>query len=502
MPRTIAFDDWRRGHHGDLDPRLAPQGSWHGLNMVVTEDGLICPRPGLKAATTSGATLPAAGDVWGVHYQPVTARELIVVAGDTVFYATNDTDENLDFTEIDQLDAEPTDICRFEFVDPLHVYMVSPGEGLYHIDLEGTVSLTKITFDDDVLVPVPAGYCLRVFGNRLYVGGDEDGTDPDVVRYSDASDFDVFQTTSAFQVGVHFPAFTMQVVRGRLLIGGRGGGWYSLTDAVDAGGALRRVGSIVSYWGQSGDRPMMQTNGATFDEFGFGSGLPAHLRIGGTVHGDFSYANRDIIFHSTSTREGVWRSHGAWCAITMPEPGDTISGPMTRFATDRYLFATFIDDTIGFAWLQAGLNRPGRPDDPYGDIADLGDEDPLPASLTTPEVATEKSETLQVRAVIVCFDGFNYDSNPGGEDDTGLECSFTVEVNVHDREGNAPAEVKTDAFALSTAEFDTAGSGRRWSMTGGRGWGTSFKVKVTDIVGVKLDRILVVVETRAEEGHA
>lgn len=486
MP-TVHFNDFSGGHWGSLDPRRARPGMWHMENMVVTEDGLCCVRPGFKYASVSGNP---SGAVWGLHYQPVTGKEGLAVVGSTV-YRIAEVDGALTFTALtNNLDAEPTETVRFDFADPTMVYLTSAGDGVYVANLN-TNAVTQI--QDAAPADVPGGYCIRAHGDRLFVGGDDD----EVIAYSEATDYSSFEGN--FSHGYFFPAYTLQTVRDRLLIGGAGKGWWSLSGTVDTG-SMRHVADLspgkdqmvvrddmerIWYFLQQDERGLVVTNGSTWDVDSYG-----HLQPPDTdIHGAFSYGNRDIVYlcDINGGTSGYWRSHEAWSLLNIDD-ADVFKGHLTRWASNLFLCAVKDGSTNKWAWLQCGTIRPGYPADTYADAGDIGSTDPVEGFLETREWYDPQGRNVKVNRVAVDCVLYNYDAGGGGT--SGMK----VTVVGRERWGDTSKESSGQSQYRTTTGLSSEPTGTRRRLVfgaGDQGPTGGFTVQLSEIKGAKIADVIV-----------
>jgi hypothetical protein len=68
MPATVRFDDFSRGHAGDVDRSRATKGQWFGRDVMLYIDGLVGPRPPIRPIALTPiptiVTPPIDGMLW------------------------------------------------------------------------------------------------------------------------------------------------------------------------------------------------------------------------------------------------------------------------------------------------------------------------------------------------------------------------------------------------------------------------------------------------------
>lgn len=486
----VVYDDFSGGDYGEIGGAKAPKGSFHAMNMFVTADGFLCPRPGWKNQTPSN--MPT-GKVLALAPTEVGTRSPMFVIGNTV-YTHDPAGTNL-ATSIGTFDVTPT-LAMHPKRGTTEFYVAIPGDKSYMID-----PVAPAVSD---LVGSPAGIEIEVYGERLIVAL---GTNR--IQFSAAADFNTWPAENFIDVGDGWAVTAMREQNNHLTLF-KSRGKHIMTGVPGVNPTLRRAERSlgVIHAGQMlTDQqdmiwyiPSFRENPASFD--GASSRQIDYLRELNTVRdgdqtpplvrgvaesmGDRSPstvvitqgggANIMLLFHN-----GIWTRHRTSVNISgMVRGGNTgdfylTDGGATGVAGKIYVNA-FLFNRMGFT--TDGLFQPG--DD---------STTPLDAYVTFPQFWAPDGTEIKVEEVIVDFEKFN----------TGSATNNHFDIQI-DMIGRIPVG-KGDASPV-TYSWDEAGSGAGASIGNSKrdrkvqgvksAYASGYELSLKNVKGVKIKPITVV----------
>jgi hypothetical protein len=133
------------------------------------------------------------------------------------------------------------------------------------------------------------------------------------------------------------------------------------------------------------------------------------------------------------------------------------------------------------------VTRPNFASDSYGTAPSAS-----LCSFTMPEFFAKENEELTVRAVTVDFTKYDHGNS--------VDNSLTINVTPKSLFGAGDGTAQTSAWSEDEDEATTAGELDRVTANFSFDWGTSFTVGISNIYGVAIRRICVLVDTRPMQG--
>lgn len=452
------------------------------------------------AGATVSITAPVSGTLWALFYIGVAdTGALAVVIDDGVYLTDNDTDFTL--TLIDTLAATPTIPVCFTMYDPnTQVYLTNLEDATYCLSVTGQ-TLTQILNK--------GGIACFLWKDRLYVMGVRDETPPAgpwTVFYSDAAAFSTF-AGSFMSLGYHWDGYAFAAIGNNLFMGTRSEGWWALTGGSPDTGTLRLLHpgdaphkqqcvvtehGMTWFWREgydgatgidleAGTAKLGAHNGSVWetDEW-------AHLELAGERFGVFSGRHRHVVFIS-DTDQGVIRSYGAWSYHDFDV--DLTGHVCDTNTSDRVVLGGEVGDTVHkFYSLDLSLNRPGFVSDGRAGPGDASDAC-LDAHFSTKLWLHPSADEVAVRRVVVEFVKW----------DTGAVVTevpqtnhMDIVVSTYGRNGNAGFDDETIAWDEAADQATTSGVEDRISKNfGANGFGGGFQIRVENMRGVAIRRIVV-----------
>lgn len=495
---TVSYDTWTGGEFGTIAPDLASQGSWTGENMVVYRDGHVGPRPGLRRVPLTEAPT---GEIQGLGFVPTSDADdpsMWFIIGDKVYLFRHAGSRLAVSTTGDDLDdpiPEGGFVWWKESTRQLlgKTFIVTPdGEGY------------KIGMTDQSLVDVPGmdgdghgGKDIETYKDRLlYV---QDGATSTRIWYSEAADYDTWPVINYFDVGASWPVGQIMEFRDGLAIFTNSGIWL-LTGTLPETAVLRRVSDSLP----PRNRSIVKTNDDMFYipntrnapvAYSGSSGEENMLRhlenwkasVTSDVTGVQVYGNRDVLFLSSAS-EMLWRKNNSW---TRHKFSVDVGPYMTRYYDDNAMLTDGGGPSASpqFYTLTMNLDRPAFVSD---GLAAPGDDSntPLNAWLQVPDYFSENGDEVRVRSVIVDFVAY----------DTGTTATNNFRVRVEGlarfRLPGTGQSVAEDTWTEPTDSSTTTGVRKRFvANVGQSSYNGGYRLKLLDVRGVKIDRIVVDVET-------
>jgi hypothetical protein len=494
-----AYEDFSGGEYGIRHARTAQPNQFSGKNVIVYRDGTLGPRNGLVEQPLSGSNYVNGAlnaFFFGVEHS-LNAPRMIYSQGTRPkhFLVNTLTAQNPSLFAPTDIDAAPSSgqlgvLPRLGF----NMYLSSLGDGTYQIDALAD-TITKLT-------DANGAHDVVEFLDQLYligIGSAADGTGHKV-QYSDNADPATWPLPNEFLVGYAWVVFRgFQMLNG-LLILGQDGAWWLLQGRV-ATGSLRRVafGRAPSINNPaavvvSRDRAFFMADAAPggafpciFDGNDIDTHSLAHLR--GWVSGSAQIgsvlceADQDILFVGNDQRalmfhEGVWTRH---------EFEVDVSEWAAPYSDQRFYLA--VNGAAGskptFYRSTFAVTGPPIADADWESVGD-GSDTPVDAYVEFPELWQAEGE--QVRPMFVVVEFTSYDQNVA----TGAH--LAVEVDIIDRFGKESTQTvslgswdESDATVASTAD----GVRRRRIFRGATSaahFGSALQLRLTDLVGVKIEK--------------
>lgn len=509
----VRFDSWSAGNAGRLDPGMAPQNAWYGRNVHMYNSGLIGPRWGLKslAVTVSGGgsiTVPVANGPKGfatlgsnalvtadkTYMIPLTGLE--AGAGVATPFAAYPVTPSKWVTYVAQ-----TDSMIFALVD----------NALYRHNTSG-MTTTAVT------TPSPFSFIRRW---NLYCVG-VDSVTPYRLWFSQITsggfDFSVWPVGNYLDVGDSEPITAIVPVYNTLFVGKRSG-WWAITGVIGTSSAIRQATSgdgpvdargagatadnRIVYWPRSynpalfnGSRSSLLLDHVvpTFNPLAAQAVMAAPTGRTNIFGYDNGATSSVILFAEAGGAS--YHDLGVTLAGYAPdviENGYGISTPGTILAAKK---STTAGETLQlYAW-NIDADRPPIASDTLGSLGD-GVNTPVDAYLQTRAWFDPQGRDVRVRSVQVRYRAWKIGSN--ATEASKLMSGFGISVETlspyDDRSSTSPEQHARVAWN----EVSTSGSDliARFAI-GDQGFGSGFRINVTDMRGIAIRDIVVGLDVRSQ----
>ena len=495
------FDNFSGGDYGVTGGYKPAANTFRAENMLVTADGGIVPRPGLKDRTP--ASMPT-GKLVALTPTVVPGREVLFIVEDTVY--TYNIVTGAAPTSIGVLDVTPTK-ALFPKKGTTEFYITVPGDKCYKLD--------PVTNTIDPYDTSPGGTEIELFGQRMMVSGADEVFR---VQFSDPGDFDSWPAENFFDVGDFWDITSMREA-GNYLVIAKPRGFYLLSGVPGTSNAVLRRRNRERGPLHPGQLELDQNetmhfisafrqNPATFDtvnvrqnatltEFTSQRDTDASLPlVYGTAEsaGDLSHStvlvaqggdsNQFLLWHN-----GVWTRHTTSVQISgMVRGGETGDFYLTDGGDDAAAPAIysveFTQDHPGFA--SDGFVQPG--DD---------STTPVDAWVTVPEIWSESGEVLAVRGVTVTYEKYNTGASGTNHFDIEVDMLGRVPAGTNDASTETQSwdEAQSSAGgAEGASRMDRVYKGFKTSRASGA------RVSLTNVRGVKIQSIEVVWDVFPQTG--
>lgn len=511
MPRkTITFDDFSGGDWGIVEAWNAPKNSFSATNMIVTQTGELCVRPGMKKTNPTGL---ANGVVWGLGQKAEGSNEVWFGQGTAVreFNPTSVPADALS-TASGALTGTPTGLLSVYLIGQSVYLGTSAGVYLYNSGSNAVSSL---------LAGVDAGPGIAQYGDRLVIVNET--VDNTEIRYSAAADFTSWPAANVLPIGGANGIAALLPQRNHLLILKADEGIYMITGALGVNETLRRVAQSVTVANQHSAAVTLNQDvwfvigrigvPTRFDGANIHPAshitLPRAVTAEAIVVAPTVFEDRNGLIAYTQMTGGtpqVWLYHlGVWTKHSFGvdfEPFCASLATSHRVIADndgaRALSSGFVFTDGGaagatpnfYTWVPT-IDRPGSETETTGLAPERAGDDSasqVEGSVTFPEWHSEDGSEVTVRQVIVDFRSWN----TGGS----ATNHFSMYVNGLRRYDT------TSPQASTAVEFDQAGSSSATSGTiqrrvynfGDQGPAGGFQLVFTAIRGLAIQRIHVVVD--------
>lgn len=505
----VVYRDFSKGHFGKIGLFNAPEGSFEAKNLMRTQGGIVLPRPGTEAYVTTG--LPN-GEVHAIGWNGVPGRDLWVLVNQTV-YQRDSSSLSATWTAVTgTITAEPNEACPWVEVSPGITYILAPGQGLWKLDLATGApgTLTKVT----AVTADMAGRCIAQWGERLFIGGWANPANR--VYFSDPQSFSTWPAANFFNIGPAPQPRVMYAQRQHLAIALQDGSWYVMTGSSPTTGTLRSVlgpQATWHFWTNSATRTpddmiwMVPTQGtwpAAFD--GQQVAELRHLEyapIQGNIAGEQNVVNlkqRDevgfISGEPTSRGQSILLQNGTWTYHEIAGGSLGIAGGVASDGQTFIFLHNFGGPGVPPNVYRMDVSSPAVPGGVIRTRGDASSSTPLDAYLYLPGFFVEDGQEVRVRQIIV--DGWKW--NIGGGATNTLDAA--VHVYAQSRT-DAPRVESLDAWTEPTSSASVNGARHRWIWNvGAQGWGAGFQVRLTTLIGVGVEQVVVKLERSASRPRA
>jgi hypothetical protein len=518
--KTVVFTDFARGEYGALSPfdvGFRPgtniySGYWTGQNVVRNITGELMPRAGEKAYTLTGVPNGALG---GMGYGLAGNNHYLWFAVGTAVYRftlTNFAAQAV-VAYAGALGAytEPLQSANWNDLTQLFAYPA----GQYRLDHTGNA----VTFN----AAGPQAFNCAIYGDRLVAGS------ANTLYYSKAGDWDTWAAPDGgtITVGDAFNINAVRPLRNRLALakaGSPNGHWYVLSGVPGYNHVLRHAETGVTPHHHenscdmgSGVGYVSQSEGCLCVFDGTQVNVWPHLKpMASTATGiptqtsSFELRRRGewgfVVDHTednlASATGSMWLfRNGAWTYHTRSAvaSGGVNTGGYSVTVPDssRVVFGQGGDAShqAKFVAFNPYLERP-----PFSSDTGVTVLDPAVCTFTLPEWWTPAGEEVAVKKVIVDFRKWNTgDSNPNTM--TVTPTPLRQWANPPDGTGGSDGTAGTStAFSEATTAASTSGTRARLVADVAPDWGNGFRVTVSNLRGVAVQKVVVVYDTRPMAG--
>lgn len=492
--KIVTFDAWRGGEFGDLGATAAPRRSFHGKNVMVYQNGLLGPRPGVKQLSPSGMPTGAA---WALRGLGPEITNGIVLGIGAAFYGFTYSPLGA-VTSLGSVAGAPSDPSQVIQYGNLG-YAVLYGDKAYKID-PAAPSVTA-------LASAPGGRTIAQYGVRTIDASV--ASNPNRVYYSAADDPTSWPALNYFDVGSDdWAVVHVEESRNRLAIQNTGQEIWTLSGVPGVNDSLKRTSRgdlAASDWynvariGESlwfipyGEDFPVQFTGTITDKLAFrhlrfteGAGnavaltaLPGSDTVCAVESGG---ENRMMVLHND-----VWSFHEL--DITTSRLVSPVSIGGVSYRENPLLICDGGSASAApkvYIWSPT-LERPGKASDT---LAQPGDNSttPIDAEVSTPEWWSEDNSEVLVRTVSVDFAKWNTGSSSSNHFDIAIESlhrfgETAARTSVTQEWDEVPSETTEDAQTT-----------RKVFRFGDQGLGHGFRVHVTNMRGMALDNIYCEIE--------
>ena len=496
--QVVVYDDFTGGEWGNLGPYEAKNNMWSGSNMLVYRTGELGVRPGLKNMTPSGPA-PAAGVVHGFGCQGVPGGDIWYIQGTATRSFGTDTGVggsalNTLTGALAEIPTSPVDVTT----DTNQTIIASYTDKLYRIN---TVADTVTA-----LTGSPGLRCVCLYGSFV-VGGDVDGSLDNRLRFSDDANPNSWTATNFIDFGDNWSIHAVFPQRQHLLVMKQAGnhimtgfpGVNSVTRAQLNGPGVYHplhaaIGpdDVVAYLPGDNTFPILH-NGSTYKQM---EHLDNHLVVGHSgdsfppSHGvaQCNGINRGFYFFQTSGNKMIAYHNKVWSYHTF---GVNISGYVSKQGHGSRVYICdggAVGTAPKFYWWNPLVDTPGgitgetRPGDDSNTL--------LTGNFSLPEYWDKSGDEFYVRSVIVDFKTWNT-----GADNTNHFDLYVQAKNLYQQ--SATVDSNTVSFDSAQASSSSSGTERRQIFGfGEQGMGNGYQLHLTNIRGVAIKRITVVLDVR------
>lgn len=500
---VIQYDDFSGGDHGLREEWKAPKNSFSATNMRVYSTGELGVRAGVKDITpTSGG---ANGVVQSLYaYKDGNNRFVSIHANQHRQFTLGGTT----FTNTAGITADA--VAYLATVNEDSVYAYVAADKPYLLAPGSVTGLTGAP---------TTGVLIAEFGDRLVLSIASSNT----IRYSAAANYNSWPAANVLAIGDTNSEISGLVVQRGALIVFKPEGIFAVTGALGVNETLRKVSSAMGpsrVW-----FPTLSTAIVTPDDIAWftpqaggnsvaawdGARVTPVRKIPDPIYQHAfpmtAREQRGVLLANNAGAtaptecwtysEGAWTYHqlGINAAITNVNPSVAslaVGASLVNYPIDVLLFTDGGGASVQpkfYSWVST-LDRPGfESGGVLGERAGDLSTSAVSGSVTFPEWHTDDGSEVTVRSVIVDFRSWN----------TGASTTnhFDLVVNaVRLYDGSSPVASGTLSFDQAVASSSTSGTiQRRAFSVGDQGPAGGFQLAFTNIRGVAIQRITVIVDT-------
>jgi hypothetical protein len=492
----VVYDRFNVGEYGHQGGSHAPDGSFTGRNVMVWRNGLIGPRPGLKASATAPTGGVAISNVWRIPADGAanTADMMWVTTTGVVVKAVESTGAK---TTLTGSITAPTRAPQIVHTGVGTYILTNFGDQSYAIDL---VANTVTAIAGSV-----GGTTIGMYSDRVFIANGGTTGNFRRVFYSEPADYTNFPALNFFDITGNSGVAALVGQRDHLSIAAEDGSWWVFRGAGSTG-SLRKV--TAADWPTHGFNPHACTNLAddlivmmtplgdwpsTFDgttlEHNYLPSPSGDVTLYGDTTGIRVLPGRRpgeacMIVPDGTNGALLWVNQGGtWTIHRYPT---NISSVATASSTNQFLLCDKTTPTFYVAAFD--LNRPAFIGDSRARPGDLSDT-PLDAHFTMPEWWSPPGTEVRVKQVIVDFVKYTT-----GVTTNGFSVALTAFGLFQNDGTESPA---AQAWSEAGASASTSGVRDRFVANfGSQGYGAGFQVSINSMVGVGIRTITVVLDNQ------
>lgn len=526
---VFVLDQFRGGHtENGFSSDVA---RWQGKNVVVSKDGLLMPRPGIKKYDSGNFDAAATGRVLAIGYnpdvrgvrdgwiavQPLSGGIPASPSGNVRVYTLMTSEEDSVF--LPPLFVGELDVGCLNGLDSVNwlgdSYVAVPDSGVWKLDLDNS-ALTKLSAS-----PESGGYSLTAKNGNFILGGVR-GAGADDPRnriywsnFNDPTSWDLVENFIEIPTVNTLTSFLQ--VRDTLHVGTGAGELFIISGSTpeqwvvrpllfSGGPAHHQSAGIVA--NEVIFKPWTSVGRETPSIYACCTPRPAN-DLDTTFRGQWDRVGADGVWENpqagivalehtgdfaaidgtqaviTYRQDGSWSRHDIEGLDTPLAGGRSVAvSSTTGFDFDRVLFAEYGKaGEVPELWTwKPRLDRPAFVSDPYSSPGD-DSVSPLDASVLFAEMADPQGRDLRVQEIIVDFVSWDTGSPVGN--------SLTVRAEITQIEGVSGSEFQTLDWTEPGAPSLT-GSRRCIAFPVRLGTGPIFRVGLENIKGVGVQRLTVI----------
>lgn len=493
--QTVVYNDFSGGEYGRAEGWKVNPNQFRAVNLLVNLQGELMVRPGLANRTPAGVI---AGTVQGFGGVGVPTADAWYVQGTAVRVFDILAGNNLDAT-VGTLSGTPTSPVSSVVLTNV-TYLTALGLTTSYIlnTVPATPTLVALT-------GAPAGRCITVYGDR-WVIGDPEGSIDQRIRFSDAANPNSWPSTNFIDVGDGWGIRGMQPQRQHLVIA-KQTGFYNLTGVPGVNPVIRKVSNAPGpykqldmyvdpednlwFWPGGDEKFPGVYNGARTRLFthlsdqitlsSSGETIPATTGVSRTDH-----RFPEGAFFCSTQNKGILRRMGIWTYHTF---GVNTSGFVAQ-DSGRALICDGGGPAVApkfYIW-NHWADTPGIVG---GDQMMPGDDSTtaLSGSVTFPEWWAESGAEVYVRSVIVDYRSWNN----GAANNLHFDLKATT---LRRYNGDGFQDSNTVSWDDSPGNSSASGTVRRRIFGfGEQGAGNGFQLSFSDMRGIAIQRVEVILET-------
>lgn len=507
--RVIEHADFSGGEYGRMEAWIAPKNMWTGTNMVRYRTGELGVRAGIQQIPVDGLV---AGSV-GFLEIPLSSSRAVFGQGTAArsFNASDGSGLATAATPFAISSGSPSlQAPTYRVTGFLYTTLFT--DKSYQINATGATPIVT------ALTGSPGGRSIGQLGDRLLVGSISGGVNS--LRYNGltagVSDFNFWPATNLIPVGnINDEINGLYIQRTHLLIA-KNEGFYVLTGNPGVNESLRQVSTTpgpsrqqrghVDPLGRLGFAPVDYKSPAYFD--GTAEEIFKYIPVNNpTTARTIRYLRDAMILTYTGvnvdTVNALLLVNGAWSVhdFEVPMPGSTsfmVADDAEPVTNNGEAVLVLCDgggaSTVpNFYWWVVDQSSPGIEGQSFQRAGDNSTAQ-VTGNVTFPEVHLQDADEFMVQGVIVDFRSWN----TGGS----LTNHFDVQVDcLRPYDNTSPITSLKGSWDQAGALSSPSGTIQRETfMFGEQGLGNGYQLKFTNVRGMAIQRIQVILETTKFRG--